>query len=231
MCGISGFISQDGRGPHLETLKKIVLACEARRGGHAVGLAWIDKNNELHHWKRAGEFATNNGADIDMVEDALAVVAHARYATHGDVKVNDNNHPHRAGRGWIVHNGVVHNYRELAHQYKLPMQTACDSEVLGHMICHWPGSLADRAKWAAEQTSGPLAIMGLWTNPVRLLIVKSGNPLVFSRVKRGYYLSSVTDGIPGVIKTVPDDFVDVLRYPAIYGKTATDTASMREASA
>jgi glucosamine 6-phosphate synthetase-like amidotransferase/phosphosugar isomerase protein len=119
---------------------------------------------------------------------------------------------------------VVSNYREIAAQFKLQLDTCCDSEVLGKLIVHYPGSLADRAKWAAEQTSGPLAIMGLWANPTRLLIVKSGNPLFFARVKRGYYLSSVIDGIPGSVKTVPDDFVDVLKYPPLYPKPTTEAA-------
>lgn len=47
---------------------------------------------------------------------ALALIGHCRWATHGSPADNRNNHPHPAGRGWIVHNGVVFNHGELAER-------------------------------------------------------------------------------------------------------------------
>ena len=40
---------------------------------------------------------------------AAVVVGHCRYATHGSPRDNRNNHPHPAGSGQLMHNGVVHS--------------------------------------------------------------------------------------------------------------------------
>ena len=78
---------------------------------------------------------------------------------------NRNNHPHAAGRGWIVHNGQVLNYMVLVRQYGLVQRTECDSEVLGLLMARFRGSILQRARQAALAATGHLAILGIWRNP------------------------------------------------------------------
>jgi len=209
MCGIFGFASTDGRGPDLARLRWIAAETEAR-GRHAFGLAWVDASGAMHAFKRPGA-ATAALGDLDACRHAVAIIGHCRWATHGDPQDNRNNHPHPAGRGWLVHNGVVRNYAALLRRYRLRPRTDCDSEVLGLLMMRRAGTLAQRAAWAAGQTEGPLALLGLWRNPVRLVVVRRGNPLWFAHTPGGLYFASLPAGLPSQVFPVADDSVSVLR--------------------
>ena len=209
MCGIFAFLSMEGRGPDLACLRRIAAETETR-GRHAFGLAWIDAKGAIHTFKRPGA-ATACLGDLEACRGAVAVIGHCRWATHGDPQDNRNNHPHPAGRGWLVHNGVVRNYRELLRRYGLRPKTDCDSEVLGLLMMRRAGPLMDRAAWAVAQAEGPLAMLGLWCNPVRLLVVRRGNPLCFSETPGGFYFASLPAGLPGRVFLVTDRYASVLR--------------------
>jgi glucosamine--fructose-6-phosphate aminotransferase (isomerizing) len=209
MCGIFGFLSTDGRGPDLACLRRIAAETETR-GRHAFGLAWIDAHGSMHTFKRPGA-ATACLADLDACHDAMAAIGHCRFATHGDPQDNRNNHPHPAGRGWLVHNGVVRNYADLVRHYALRPKTDCDSEVLGLLMMRRAGTLPERAAWAVARTEGPLAMLGLWDKPVRLLVVRRGNPLCFSETPGGFYFASLPAGLPGKVCSITDEHASVLR--------------------
>jgi glucosamine--fructose-6-phosphate aminotransferase (isomerizing) len=210
MCGIFGFITKDGRGPDVPRLKCIAAATE-QRGRHAFGLAWVSRDGRLNTLKCPGP-ATSNLRDLDACADALLVIGHCRHATHGSPADNRNNHPHRAGRGWLVHNGVVHNYRELADAHRLARATECDSEVLGSLIARFSGSLLARAARTAAAAQYPLAFLGAWRNPARLLLVRNGNPLHIGATPRACYFGSLPIGLPGDATAFPDGFAAVLTY-------------------
>ena len=167
MCGLFGFITRAGAGPDIARLKRIAIVTE-RRGRHAFGLAWISADGKLHTFKRPGP-ATENLEDLDQCAGALVVVGHCRFATHGTWEDNRNNHPHRAGRGWIAHNGVVHNHTHLARYYGLSPWTDCDSKVLGPLLATMRGSLERRAASTARVVQGPLAMLGVWRKPAQAL--------------------------------------------------------------
>ena len=97
----------------------------------------------VHTFKRPGP-ATANLGDLNACRGATAIIGHCRWATHGRPEDNRNNHPHPAGRGWFVHNGVVQNHASLARRYDFNMTTECDSEVLGLLMARFPGALGLR---------------------------------------------------------------------------------------
>jgi glucosamine 6-phosphate synthetase-like amidotransferase/phosphosugar isomerase protein len=210
MCGLFGYLSKTGRGPDLDCLRRIALETQIR-GVHAFGLAWVTPDGKLHAFKRPGSAAANLDA-LDCCRDALIVAGHCRYATHGDPADNRNNHPHRAGRGWLVHNGVVRNHASIAKRYGLVPETECDSEILGLLMAKVPGSLQRRAAIGVDAAEGPLALLGVWRAPPRLLIVRHGNPLHFGEAHDGFYFGSLADGLPGRVLPIADDRVRVLVY-------------------
>lgn len=198
MCGLFGFITKYGRGPDLACLRRIAAETQ-QRGRHAFGLAWVGPDQQLRAFKRPGA-ATDCLGDLEVCLGAPAVIGHCRWATHGDPQKNRNNHPHPAGRGWLVHNGVILNYAGLAAEYRLPLRTECDSEVLGLILARKSGPLEVRAAHTVALVHGPLALLGLWAQPLRLLIVRRGNPLFFSETKDGFYFGSLPGELPGTAK-------------------------------
>jgi glucosamine 6-phosphate synthetase-like amidotransferase/phosphosugar isomerase protein len=210
MCGVFGFITREGAGPDVGRLKRIAIETQSR-GDHAFGLAWVGADGRLHAFKRPGP-ATANLNDLDRCEGALALVGHCRWATHGTAKDNRNNHPHAAGRGWLVHNGVVRNHATLARHFKLKTTTECDSEVLGLLIARASGPLEIRAGRTAQLVDGPLVMLGVWSKPARLLFVRRGNPLCFSQTEVGGYFGSLRGQLPGEARAVPDDRAGVILF-------------------
>lgn len=203
MCGVFGFISYDGQGPNIKRLE-IIARVTMRRGPHAFGFAWLDHQGRLRMFKRTGRIVDHLGL-LAMAADAKMLVGHCRYATHGDPSNNLNNHPHPADGGWIVHNGMLGDYRGIIKREKLHPNTDCDSEVLGLLIDQGEGSLADRCVAAVHQADGdPLVMLGLWSRPGRLIAVRAGNPLSVGVCNEGrrFYLGSLDEGLPGTVAEV-----------------------------
>jgi len=190
----------------MKVLKRLAIVTESR-GEHAFGMAWIDPSGCLRSFKRPGS-ASDGLADLNQAREATAVVAHCRWATHGLPEDNRNNHPHKSGRGWIVHNGAVTNHAELAAQFDLQTETECDSEVLGLLIAAKKGNLLEKAAFTHRQAKGSMALLGLWTNPVRMLVLRDGRPLHFGEDSRGIYFASLVAGLPGK----PDMLRDLRAY-------------------
>jgi glucosamine--fructose-6-phosphate aminotransferase (isomerizing) len=145
-----------GKGPDIARLRRIAVETETR-GRHAFGLAWLDAAGCIQQFKRPGAASTCL-EDLERCRDARIVIGHCRYATHGDPADNRNNHPHPAGGGCIVHNGVVRNFARLIDAHALAPVTDCDSEVLGLMIAKGTGPLTARTARTVAQADGNLAL-------------------------------------------------------------------------
>jgi len=210
MCGIFGFITRQGEGPEIARLRRIALITQTR-GEHAFGLAWLNADGAIETFKRSGP-AQNYLNELERCRDAIIVVGHCRYATHGSPADNRNNHPHPVGAGQFVHNGVVHNHEDLIERYDLRPETHCDSEVLGLLMARCPGTANQRAAWAANQALGDLAMLAVWRKPARLLVARRGRPLHFGQGRDGYYFGSLPDGLPGRAQAVTDRTSRVLAY-------------------
>jgi glucosamine 6-phosphate synthetase-like amidotransferase/phosphosugar isomerase protein len=163
------------------------------------------------HFKQPGA-AKAHLDELDQCRHAVVLVGHCRFATHGSPADNRNNHPHVAGAGFFVHNGVIYNHRQLLQQYRLEPQSQCDSEVLGLLMARCAGTIVQRSAWAANQVQGDLAMLGVWRDPARLLLARRGRPLHFGTARHGYYFASLPDGLPGRVKVVIDRTTRVLAY-------------------
>ena len=210
MCGIFGFITSAGEGPDIARLRRLALVTQTR-GAHAFGLAWLDAEGTIQTFKTPGA-ASDHLDELERCRSAVVMVGHCRYATHGSPRDNRNNHPHPAGSGQLIHNGVVHNHDELIRRHGLAPQTQCDSEVLALLMTRCPGTIAQRSAWVAGQAMGELALLGIWRKPARLLVSRRGRPLHFGQTNAGFYFASLPEGLPGQAKQVIDRSTRVLVY-------------------
>ena len=204
MCSLFGYVAKAGKTVDREIIAQIVAA-NIHRGPHAFGFAWINQAGRLRSWKAPGN-ALNMIGVLKMASDAVMMIGHLRYVTHGSAQYNINNHPHACDGGWIVHNGVVHNNRELISDHRLMPVSNCDSEVIGLMAERSSGTTAmDRLLCAVEHVEeSPLAVLGLWNRKRQLVAIRRGNPLHLGETETGYYLGSVYAGLPGDVRTVKD---------------------------
>lgn len=204
MCGVFAYVGRNGEAMDLERVARIASVTE-RRGSHAFGFAWIDPAGRVKAFKGEGRITQHLGL-LGMARDAAMLIGHCRFATAGDPSNNLNNHPHPSDGGWIVHNGVVGNYHDLMEDHHLRAVTECDSEALSLLIERLPGGMVDRFAGAvrAAAPGGPVALLGLWPRPRRLLAARSGNPLCLGQAREGWYLGSLGQELPGEVRSLGD---------------------------
>jgi glucosamine--fructose-6-phosphate aminotransferase (isomerizing) len=181
---------------------------------------------------RATDFvASNSGFRALAHRRCTAFVGHVRAATHGDPLAagNVNNHPFVSDDGnlYLVHNGVVSNYEEVADKYALDLTSSCDSEVLLRLVEASPnpsqglneclrevkGSMAvavyDRHRdwvWLARNRGRPLWLARLekdrrwfFASTDAILIEAFRKVLGPSTLKRLDYLAPLPEDTPVVI--------------------------------
>lgn len=206
MCSIFGYVARRNNGPKYSALTSIIEANMAR-GPHAFGFAWIDSRGILHAYRQQGRM--NRQLDIlSLVHDARMLIGHLRWATDGDPSHNINNHPHACDGGWLVHNGIVSNHRRLIDRYGLAPVSECDSEVIGLLVENSKRETRlQRVAASIRLTTGPLAIMGLWSRPGVMMLARRGNPLHYSDTGLGLYFGSLAAGLPGRVRAVSDNQV------------------------
>jgi len=204
MCGIFGFVSKSNTTPNMRVLEKIAEVTMTR-GPHAWGMAWADRSGVVRTYKQSGRIVDVLPL-LAMAKDAVMLAGHCRYATHGDPSDNLNNHPHDARDAWVIHNGVISEYLELAKRHKLRRHTECDSEVLALMVGRFKGSPLARVKRAVDEAMGsrPLSMMALW--PDRMIAARANNqPLSIGETSDSFYLASLPSGLPGRVSPMKNN--------------------------
>jgi glucosamine 6-phosphate synthetase-like amidotransferase/phosphosugar isomerase protein len=194
MCGIFGYVAKKRETIDLAILRRLAIETETR-GPHAFGFAWIDTDGRLRCYKQTGRISESLGL-LRLARDAVALIGHCRYATHGNPEFNINNHPHPSDGGWVVHNGIIANHCELIRRHSLHLNSRCDSEVFAQLVERGEGDIVTRCGDAAQECEGSFAAMGLWKQPAALLAVRNGNPLHLGENEQGWYMASLVRGLP-----------------------------------
>ena len=128
MCGVIGTVlspkhrSADQLLDICDDFTEMLVAAQVR-GIDAAGVFVINEGGE-HFYYRAPMAASRlvnaegfyNVLD-NVTNQTIAIVGHTRAATTGSPAVNDNNHPIYDAPLLGVHNGVIHNHRQLRAEY------------------------------------------------------------------------------------------------------------------
>ncbi len=137
-------------------------------------------------------------------EDFITGIAHTRWATHGGV-TEANTHPHLSsdGRFFVVHNGIIENYRELKEELTkkwYPFYSETDTEVVAKLIeDNYDGSLFSTFEKVVPKLVGAYALAVLdKENPDMLIGAKLGSPMIVGISADGTFLSSDINAVSRV---------------------------------
>ena len=176
MCGIIGYIGQDGQA--LPTIASGLKNLEYR-GYDSTGVALND--GEIAVYKRSGVVD-----DLELPTESAAPrgIGHTRWSTHG--KPTDlNAHPHTDEEGQIalVHNGIIENYDGLRAELRdrgHTIRSDTDTEVIVHLIEEELESsdLVTAVERVVSRLDGSFAIAVTAVGYDELVVARLGSPLV-----------------------------------------------------
>jgi glucosamine--fructose-6-phosphate aminotransferase (isomerizing) len=185
MCGIIGYLGKQNALPIvLDGLKRLeyrgydsagifVCGLRSRRAIKAVGK--IEKlEQKLRNFSIEGD----------------CCLGHSRWATHGRPSLA-NTHPHAdcQKKIWLVHNGIIENYKELKEQLAKRghrFRSETDTEVLAHLIEEYQSS-----RLALKKVQGTYALAIVSTDePEKLVIARNSSPLLIGVGQDEYIVAS-----------------------------------------
>ena len=176
MCGIVGYIgNRPAQGILLGGLRRLEY-----RGYDSSGVVTLGNDPTLLRAKGKvaeleAKVATNKTADT-------IGIGHTRWATHGEPS-EDNAHPHRAGNIYLVHNGIIENYKELKAELKHhDFVSQTDSEVLAALIdslYEYGTPLETAVTEALQLVEGTYGIAVISAREKdKVVVARSGSPLI-----------------------------------------------------
>lgn len=179
MCGIVGYVGDKNAQDFLISgLKRLEY-----RGYDSAGIVTLAEDGEPTLLRAKGKISNlEEKLAKDKREDKIGV-GHTRWATHGEPS-EANAHPHRAGEIFLVHNGIIENYKELkktikGHEFK----SETDTEVLAALINSFYKDgeypLMNAVVQALKLVKGTYGIAVVSTKvPDEIVVARSGSPLV-----------------------------------------------------
>lgn len=178
MCGIVGYV---GDRPAQDVLISGLKRLEYR-GYDSAGIATLDDNSEPHLARSVGKIVELEKVLSAKPHDGKLGIGHTRWATHGGVTVK-NAHPHNVGDVYLVHNGIIENFRELKAKLKdVEFKSDTDSEVLAALInskYDQKTSLKDAVAAALKEVRGTYGIVAFSPRePENLIVARMGSPLI-----------------------------------------------------
>ncbi len=187
MCGIFGYVGSRTAEPILiEGLRTLEYRGYDSAGIYVPGYGTI---------KAVGPI-DNLVAEIKETIPGTSGIAHTRWATHG-APTKTNAHPHEdmSGSVFIVHNGIIENYRALKEGLLvqgITFSTDTDTEVLAKLIgSFYTGDLKSAVTKALSMVQGTYGLLVMSArNPDEIIAARLGSPLVIGIGTDGHFVSS-----------------------------------------
>ena len=201
MCGIVGYIGKQNATDILITgLKRLEY-----RGYDSAGIATLE-GDDVKISKAVGKISELSKVLSNSGHTGTLGIGHTRWATHGGV-TEENAHPHHAGNIYLVHNGIIENYKELKtklsdHEF----YSETDSEVLAALIDSFYKdgvSLKDAIADALKCVQGTFGIAVFSPKePDVVVVARLGSPLVIGVGKDETLIASDAAALIGYTRNV-----------------------------
>jgi glutamine---fructose-6-phosphate transaminase (isomerizing) len=196
MCGIIGYISRNnecsGAEIGLDALRRLEY-----RGYDSAGLAFQSPAGKIICRRTVGkvaELASLVARDQVLTGDPM--ILHTRWATHGAV-CEGNAHPHCdcLHNIFVVHNGIVENYKALREQLASrghEFTSGTDTEVIVHLIeANFQGNLEDAVRESLRHIAGTYGLAVICgSDPDKIVAARLSSPLVLGLAKDYFLLAS-----------------------------------------
>ena len=178
MCGIVGYVGKrTAQDVLINGLKRLEY-----RGYDSSGIATLDDENNPHLARSVGKISDLEQVIAEKPHTGHIGIGHTRWATHGGVTVS-NAHPHNVGDIYLVHNGIIENYKDLkAKLDKYEFKSDTDTEVLAALIdSNYKGdvSLKDAVAKSLKDVRGTYGIAVFSPKePGAIIVARLGSPLI-----------------------------------------------------
>jgi glutamine---fructose-6-phosphate transaminase (isomerizing) len=182
MCGIVGYLGKNNALPVLvDGLRRLEY-----RGYDSSGIALMNGGEAVFSVKSVGRI---KNLEDKLNEDGVSHtgnlgIAHTRWATHGK-PTEANAHPHTDCKDkiWLVHNGIIENYKELKNRLQASghnFRSETDTEVIAHLIEEeYKGNLTEALVKVLPIIKGTYGLVLYHTDePNKILAARCGSPLV-----------------------------------------------------
>ncbi|WP_170000902.1 glutamine--fructose-6-phosphate transaminase (isomerizing) [Campylobacter sp. RM16189] len=205
MCGIVGYIgSGEKRDIILNGLKELEY-----RGYDSAGMA-VMSENEINYFKAVGklENLAQKTKDFSSIGKGVAI-GHTRWATHGK-PTEINAHPHFGEHSFVVHNGIIENYKEIKDELEakgIKFLSQTDTEVIVHLFEANLRELDDVFK-AYEKTISRLqgayaTLLITKLAPNKIFFAKDAAPMAIAKVENDeLFFASSDAALIGIAKDV-----------------------------
>ena len=179
MCGIVGYVGNKNAQDFLISgLKRLEY-----RGYDSAGIVTLNEKGEATLLRAKGKIVNLEEKLAKNKREDKIGIGHTRWATHGEPS-ETNAHPHQAGDIYLVHNGIIENYKELKatlsdHEFK----SETDTEVLAALVeSFYRGGehpLINAVVQALKLVKGTYGIAVVSTKaPDEIVVARAGSPLV-----------------------------------------------------
>ncbi|WP_086270191.1 glutamine--fructose-6-phosphate transaminase (isomerizing) [Campylobacter devanensis] len=202
MCGIVGYIGKkEKKNIILNGLKELEY-----RGYDSAGMAIII-GNEMSYYKAVGklENLASKMKECQYLGNGVAI-GHTRWATHGK-PTEINAHPHLGEYSFVIHNGIIENYKELKDELEasgVKFLSQTDTEVIVHLFEEYNKNAKtpfEAYKKTISRLKGAYAtLLVSKSSPDEIFFAKNAAPLIIARDGDEIYLSSSDSPLIGLAK-------------------------------
>ncbi|MFY9228212.1 MAG: glutamine--fructose-6-phosphate transaminase (isomerizing) [Candidatus Microsaccharimonas sp.] len=178
MCGIVGYVgNREAQGILTGGLRRLEY-----RGYDSAGVITLSARGEPTLLRAKGKVSELDGLLQKSKKTDMVGIGHTRWATHGEPSVK-NAHPHKAGDIYLVHNGIIENYKEIKAELKNHIfKSDTDTEVLAALINSLydeKTELIDAVSQALKVVAGTYGIAVISTRkPGEIVVARAGSPLI-----------------------------------------------------